>query len=382
MQPLLAYLAENIQYVTGGFSLLAFIVGAVVLLAKYRWDNRKELIAESTGEEKVKALEAVLEYFGVDTEGLTKQQKYNIAMEQIKNKRHRLNLNAFIFCFVSVIFAGVATYTIANTDNGGGKGEEGEVRDKNNSSSSTSKPIADLTVHQPPLQLAISTQANPIVRLINKNGENAQEKSNGVQAKIADNNKKIFDVPAGTLKGDINVDGNWISSDKGDVFEYKQDFMGFPFVGTVLFKQGIAINSVLTLEKYYSEYYSEKNGVTKKEVKGEEGTPGVYCVGDQYKSFVNKLIRDYGSSLGKPTVYKEDISSKMNDLSGWCEPPVNASCSKSGGTTKITREFKDDLGSNVLIFTAFLDSRFREYSLSDRSGSNNYMYCVWTIKLK
>lgn len=379
MQVLLAYLSENIQYVTGGFSLLAFIIGAVVLLAKYNLDNRKELISQSTGEEKIKALEAVLEYFGVDTEGLTKQQKYNIAMEQIKNKRHRLNLNAFILCFISVIFAGVATYTIANTDNrGGGKGKD---NDDNSSSSTTPKPIADITVHQPPLQLAISTQTKPIVRVINKSDNNAQEENNNKKDNNADN-KKIFDVPEGMLKGDIDVDGDWIPSDKGDVFKYKQDFMGYPFIGTAFFKQGVARNPVLTLEKYYSEYYWEKDGVTKKDIKGEEGAPGVYCLGDQYKSFVNKLIREYGSSVGKPTVYKEDVSSKMDDLSGWCAPPVNASCSKSGGTTKITREFKDDSGNNVLIFTAFLDSRFREFSMSDRSGSNNYMYCSWTLKLK
>lgn len=381
MQALLAYLSENIQYVTGGFSLLAFIIGAVVLLAKYNLDNRKELISQSTGEEKIKALEAVLEYFGVDAEGLTKQQKYNIAMEQIKNKRHRLNLNAFILCFISVIFAGVATYTIANTDHrGDGKGK---ADDDNNSSSTTPNPIADITVHQPPLQLAVSTQTKPIVRVINNNGENAQEKNSDEQTKTRDTSKKIFDVPSGMLKGDIDVDGDWKTSSLGDVFVYKQEFMGIPFVGEALFKKGVAKNAALTLEKFFSEYiwWNDERGTTR-DVNGEEGVPNVYCFGDRYKTFVGRLIKEYGSSVGNPTVDNEDISSSLDYLSGWCGKNTSAMCSKKGTVNKITREFKDDAGNNVLIFTAYSESRYRDYSLFKNGGTNNYSYCKWTISLK
>jgi hypothetical protein len=53
-----------------------------------------------------------LEFFHINTEGLTKEQKFNLALEQIKARSRRYGQGVVVFCFVAVLLAILAGYAI------------------------------------------------------------------------------------------------------------------------------------------------------------------------------------------------------------------------------------------------------------------------------
>lgn len=378
VQKIISILANNIEYVTGGFSLLAFVVTAGVLIAKYMLDYRKSALENSQGKTRVKILDRLADYFDIDTSKLTNQQKYMLVMEQIKTKRHKLNLNVFMFCFASIIFGGVALYTIENGKDVG--------PDDNKTTQNKVEPLPFL--NRPPLAWATVSGAQAITAKPNKNdgkakndvGPSSQPVKEVVQ--VESKNKKVFEVPEGTLKKNINVDGTWDTVDGQSVFKYHQDFMSAEFNSSVVFVNGVAKKSKLILDKTYNEYNWDNKGVLRNEKTGNSGVPPRYCFGERYKKFISEIVSKYGDATDQPKVTSENISSDLPNLSGNCGQIHSARCNNQGNFKKIVYEFKDDSGTNILIFTAKNTVWYRDYSLWERSGLHNYNNCEWTLELK
>lgn len=378
MQKIISILADHIEYVTGGFSLLAFVVTAGVLIAKFILDYRKSALENSKGKTRVEILERLSDYFNIDTSKLTNQQKYMLIMEQIKIKRHKLNLNVFMFCFASVIFGGVAFYTI----------EKEKTPDPIDSKTTQEKVEPFPFLNRPPLALATVSVAQVSVAKPNENDGKAKSDA-GSSAKPVDEvapaeskNKKVFEVPAGTLKKNVSVDGTWDTVDGKSVFKYQQDFMGAEFNSSVVFDSGVAKKSKLILDKTYNEYNWDNNGTLRNDKTGNSGIPPRYCFGERYKEFISEIVSKYGDATGKPKITSEDISSDLPNLSGNCGQIHSASCNNQGNFKKIVYEFKDDSGTNILIFTAKNTVWYRDYTLWERSGLHNYNNCEWTLELK
>jgi hypothetical protein len=60
-------------------------------------------------------VESALEVFRVDTGGLTKEQKYQLALRQIHARERRFRTVARVVVLLALLLAGVSAYAIART---------------------------------------------------------------------------------------------------------------------------------------------------------------------------------------------------------------------------------------------------------------------------
>src|ERR1022692_677762 len=75
---------DAIKYVGLGLTLAAFVVAAIAWLLKSKSEEKERLIDLAKDEERAGLVRDALEFFSVDTAGLTKAQEYQLALEQIR----------------------------------------------------------------------------------------------------------------------------------------------------------------------------------------------------------------------------------------------------------------------------------------------------------
>lgn len=87
---------ETVKHVTSSFTLAAFIAATVGIVARFcvdRWfAMRTRLVELATDARRQELVATGLEKFHVDTTGLTKDQKYKLLLEQLRERRRRLRL--------------------------------------------------------------------------------------------------------------------------------------------------------------------------------------------------------------------------------------------------------------------------------------------------
>lgn len=98
------------------FTLIAFVAACVVVVQRRRLLQRQKLIQAAPEAERAGLIEAMLDRFSVSTEGLTRQQRYDLALELIYQRAERFRLGIIIGALVFVISAVLAvvawTYTL------------------------------------------------------------------------------------------------------------------------------------------------------------------------------------------------------------------------------------------------------------------------------
>jgi hypothetical protein len=77
---------QTIGYVSSGLTLVAFIVAAGVWTYRKVPLQKQWLIRQAPEQDRARLVENTLEFFNVDTSGLTKQEKYQIVMKQINER--------------------------------------------------------------------------------------------------------------------------------------------------------------------------------------------------------------------------------------------------------------------------------------------------------
>jgi hypothetical protein len=103
---------QAIQYVTGGLSLVAFLATALLFAYRYRLQTRAKIITSAPEQERVEAIATEAEFFRVQTDGLTKEQKVQIILAQIHARERRTVLfGALVFC-VAFLLALIAIVAI------------------------------------------------------------------------------------------------------------------------------------------------------------------------------------------------------------------------------------------------------------------------------
>src|SRR5205085_8666798 len=101
---------NSIAYVSSGLTLVAFIIAASVWIYR-KWLLQKErLIRQAPESERAKLVENALEFFNVDTVGLTKEQRYNLAIRQIHDKAVRFRITAFVVVIVAFLATGISIF--------------------------------------------------------------------------------------------------------------------------------------------------------------------------------------------------------------------------------------------------------------------------------
>lgn len=105
---------EAITYVSTGVTLAAFLAAVGAWLLKAKADERERLIRTAHPDHRADLVRNALEFFHVETRGLTREQQYSIAIEQIHARAQRFKLLAGLVCVLAVVAAGVGLYSIGN----------------------------------------------------------------------------------------------------------------------------------------------------------------------------------------------------------------------------------------------------------------------------
>ena len=96
---------EAIQYVSGSITLVAFVADVIASTYKWKIDSKEKLIKNAREEDRAELIRNSLEFFHVETEGLTKEQRYSLALEQIRARSQRFTKSIVATCFISVLSA-------------------------------------------------------------------------------------------------------------------------------------------------------------------------------------------------------------------------------------------------------------------------------------
>ena len=106
-----------ITLVTSGLTLVAFLVAVGAFVYSNSMRRKERLISTAEESDRAALVQDALEFFHVDSERLTKQQAYDLAMEQIRARAKRFQTSAFVIVVMSIILAIVTAYVIKGGDN-------------------------------------------------------------------------------------------------------------------------------------------------------------------------------------------------------------------------------------------------------------------------
>lgn len=102
---------ESIELVTGGFTLVAFIVACVAWLVMAGINRDRDLISHASDERKSALVEKAMGRFSIDANGLTKQQKYDLLIQSMMDRR-RFWSKLFVFLILLSVLAAGLTISI------------------------------------------------------------------------------------------------------------------------------------------------------------------------------------------------------------------------------------------------------------------------------
>jgi endonuclease/exonuclease/phosphatase family metal-dependent hydrolase len=102
-----------IQFVAGGSTLIAFIVAAAAAVYRRRLRHEESLVQSAPESERGRVLLARYSAFDIDTDKLTKQQRYNLAISQIRGRADRYKIAAIIIALLGLLLAVVTGFAIA-----------------------------------------------------------------------------------------------------------------------------------------------------------------------------------------------------------------------------------------------------------------------------
>lgn len=88
----------------------ALAIAAVVLGRYIR--SKERLISSAPPEQRAELVERALEFFDVDTTTLTRNQKYQLAVQQIEKRSERFRLSALVTVILGAVLATVAIISI------------------------------------------------------------------------------------------------------------------------------------------------------------------------------------------------------------------------------------------------------------------------------
>jgi len=106
---------QMIAYVSSGVTLAAFVVAAGAWIYSRRTQQKLELIQSAPESERTGLVQDALEFFRIDTTGLTRQQRYDLALTQIQARASRFKLSAFVIVIISILAASVTAFAISRS---------------------------------------------------------------------------------------------------------------------------------------------------------------------------------------------------------------------------------------------------------------------------
>jgi tetratricopeptide (TPR) repeat protein len=103
---------KAIAYVSSGVTLIAFISAVVAWVYRNQILKTERIIRLAPEDARAGLVERALEFFSVDTSGLTRKQKYDLAIKQIHARAARFRTTATVVVIITFLAAGVTTFAI------------------------------------------------------------------------------------------------------------------------------------------------------------------------------------------------------------------------------------------------------------------------------
>jgi hypothetical protein len=101
-----------IAYVGSGLTLTAFIVATAAWVYRTRILERERTIRSAPEAERSLLIQQTLEFFDVDTSGLTREHKYGLALQQIHERAKRFRLTALVVIVIACLAASISAFAI------------------------------------------------------------------------------------------------------------------------------------------------------------------------------------------------------------------------------------------------------------------------------
>jgi Pentapeptide repeats (9 copies)/Pentapeptide repeats (8 copies) len=101
-----------ITYVSGGLTLIAFIVAVAASLYRQKILQKQKLILTAAEEDRQSLVMAALEFFNVDPAALTKQQQFDLAMQQIKARATRFLISSIVVTLIAILGVPLTAFAI------------------------------------------------------------------------------------------------------------------------------------------------------------------------------------------------------------------------------------------------------------------------------
>ncbi|MFL6207580.1 MAG: hypothetical protein ACJ74W_01945 [Pyrinomonadaceae bacterium] len=101
-----------IAYVSSGITLVAFIVAVAAWVYRTKALRQERTIRLAPKSKRAALVESALEFFNIDTNTLTREQKYDLALKQIHERAKRFRITASIVVVVVCFAAGVSIFAI------------------------------------------------------------------------------------------------------------------------------------------------------------------------------------------------------------------------------------------------------------------------------
>lgn len=133
-------LSSLVPYISSGLGLAAFIITAAVWIYKHNVEERGNLIKTARPEDRAQLVQDALEFLHIETADLTKEQKYHIALEQIKNRSNRFRLGLIFATIVAILASTISLAAILSEIKGDAKIVISEMREGNPESQNRQAP--------------------------------------------------------------------------------------------------------------------------------------------------------------------------------------------------------------------------------------------------
>jgi hypothetical protein len=102
--------------ISTGFALLAFIAAVAAGVYRASIKGRISTLKALPSADRIQVVTQTLNTFGIKGENLTREQSYNLALQELSIKDRRFKVLALVVVVLALIFAGVAVYTIYDSD--------------------------------------------------------------------------------------------------------------------------------------------------------------------------------------------------------------------------------------------------------------------------
>lgn len=105
-------LYENLSYLGGGLSFVAFIVAVIAVVVRNRWRVKVSIVRSLPPNDRLAAIETLAEAIKVDVSSLSNAAKERIVMEQLSIRSRRDRILALTSLIVAVLLASISTLSI------------------------------------------------------------------------------------------------------------------------------------------------------------------------------------------------------------------------------------------------------------------------------